>query len=110
MNIPQQIKILGLTFDVEQVDYISREEFKLAQIDYINQKIYLLSDLGKQKKEQALLHEIVHGIYNALGLDYTDEENIQRIACVLHQVITDNPITFSSSLAVIEQEHLQSQA
>jgi len=93
--IPEKIKILGLTYDIEQVEYISREELKLAQIDYMKQKILLISDLGKQKKEQALLHEIMHGIYNALGLDYTDEENIQSIACVLHQVITDNKELFN---------------
>ena len=95
MIIPENIKILGLTYAIEQVEYISREELKLAQIDYMKQKILLISDLGKQKKEQALLHEIMHGIYNALGLDYTDEENIQSIACVLHQVITDNESIFS---------------
>jgi len=93
--IPENIKILGLTYAIEQVEYISREELKLAQIDYMKQKILLISDLGKQKKEQALLHEIMHGIYNALGLDYTDEENIQSIACVLHQVITDNKELFN---------------
>jgi hypothetical protein len=90
----RQIKILGLTYEIEEVEYISREELKLAHIDYLHQKIQILSDLGKQKKEQALMHEVLHGIYNALGLDYTDEENIQRIACVLHQVITDNRSLF----------------
>lgn len=90
MNIPQCVKILGLTYEIEQVECISREELKLARIDYLHQKIYLLSDLGQQKKEQALLHEILHGIFNALGHDYTDEQLIQSVACALHQVIVDN--------------------
>jgi hypothetical protein len=94
MDIPKQVKILGMPYEIEEVEYISREELKLAQIDYLHQKILVLSDLGKQKKEQALMHEILHGIFNALGLDYTDEENIQRIACVLHQVITENRSLF----------------
>jgi hypothetical protein len=94
MNIPKSIKILGMIYEIEEVEYISREELKLAQIDYMHQKILILSDLGKQKKEQALFHEMLHGIYNALGLDYTDEENTQRIACVLHQVIADNQSIF----------------
>lgn len=92
MDMLRQIKILGLIYAIEEVDYVSREEIKLARIDYLHQKIYLLADLGKQKKEQALLHEIIHGVFNALGLDYTDEENIQRISSALHQVFTDNKL------------------
>lgn len=92
MDMPKQIKILGIIYEVEEVDCISREELQLAHIDYMHQKIQVLSDLGKQKKEQALMHEILHGIYNALGFDYTDEENIQRLACVLHHVIVENKL------------------
>ena len=95
MNIPSQIKILGLTYDIEEVEYISREELKLAQIDYLHQRISVLSDLSQGKKEQAIWHEVLHAIYNALGFDYTDEDNIQRLACVLHQVITDNKLLSS---------------
>jgi hypothetical protein len=94
MKIPSEIKILGITYQISEVEYISREELQLARIDYLRTEIQLLSDLSQQKKEQALMHEIMHGIYNALGLDYTDEDNIQRIACVLHQVLTDNKSIF----------------
>lgn len=90
MNIPQKVKIMGMNYDVEQVEYISREELLVAKIDYLKQKIYLLSDAGQEKKEQALFHEMLHGIFNALGLDYTDEQLIQSVACALHQVLVDN--------------------
>ena len=81
---------MGMDYAIEQVEFISREELLVAQIDYLKQKIYLLSDIGQQKKEQAILHEIIHGVFNALGLDYTDEQLTQSLACTLHQVIVDN--------------------
>lgn len=92
IKIPQKIKILGMTYDVEQVEYVSREELQIARIDYLTQKIYLLSDVGQEKKEQAIWHEILHGIFNALGHDYTDEQLIQSVACALHQVLKDNDL------------------
>lgn len=52
MKIPKSVKILGMNYDIEQVEYISREELKLAQIDYIKQKIYILSDLEQKKKNK----------------------------------------------------------
>lgn len=95
MQISDKIKILGMDYAIEQVDVISREELIIAKIDYLKQKIYVLTDIGPQKKEQAILHEIIHGIFNALGHDYTDEQLTQSFACALHQVIVDNKDLFS---------------
>jgi hypothetical protein len=94
MQIPSKVKILGITYDIEEVDVINREIFRLGEINYVSSKIKILSDLSVEKKEETLLHEIYHGIFNALEMDYHDEVTIQKLAAVLHQIIKDNPKLF----------------
>lgn len=101
MNIPQKIKILGLTYEIEQVDFISREENLAGQFSEENLKILLRKDLPDQYKEQVLIHELVHGILVTIGSElYEDEKFVTSFANVLHQILTDNPTLISvSSLA-----------
>lgn len=35
----EQINILGATYTIKYVDYISKEELKIGEVDYINQEI-----------------------------------------------------------------------
>jgi Zn-dependent peptidase ImmA (M78 family) len=89
--IPQKIKILGLIYDIEQVDYISREKDLAGQFSESCLKILLRKDLPDQLKEQTLIHEIVHAILNSIGSEkYEDEFFVTSFANVLHQIITDN--------------------
>ena len=95
MNIPKEIKILGIPYKIEEVEYISREDFRLGQVDFIHSEIKILEDMSKPMKEQTLLHEIIHATFKAIALDYTNEEQVQQLASALHQIITDNPLIFS---------------
>ena len=83
------LKILGIIYQVQEVDYISKENLVLGQIDYINQTIQIDKSLSKEKKTQVLIHEILHGICEELGLDEINdnEQAIQGIACALSEII-----------------------
>lgn len=102
MRIPGKIKIGARTYRVRYIDpdpdtVFDRSEdgVILGQIDYRNQIIKLLDGPDMEQMEQALLHEIVHGI--AYDLGYSGEHNereIDLLASALHRLIQDNPELF----------------
>ena len=73
MKIPDTIKILGIPYKVKEIPS---------------------SALGPQKKEQALLHEMIHGMLYAFDHQFDNEQLVQSLASTLHQVIKDNPLLF----------------
>lgn len=85
-----KINILGIPYEVVEVDTIDKSVRIFGHIDYPNQIIKLEKGMGKQYREQTLLHEIVHGIFEGLGYDdlNADEEKVQGIASVLYQVLS----------------------
>jgi hypothetical protein len=97
MNIPETIKILGIPYTVKEVPFISRDSATLGQIDYWQQEIKLVSGLKPELKEQTLLHEVIHGILQALGLNFEDENEkiVQSMASALHQFVVDNKSLFT---------------
>ena len=89
-----KINILGIPYEVVEVDTIDKSIRTFGQIDYSNQIIKLEKGMGKQYREQTLLHEIVHGIFEGLGYDdlNADEEKVQGIASALYQVLSSQVI------------------
>ncbi len=90
-NEYSKITILGKTYAVTRSDTFKRKN-AWAEIDYINQVIEIEKDITNEKAKEALLHEIVHGIFESLGF-YTENENEHLIQCLansLYQVLNDN--------------------
>lgn len=57
--------------------------------------IEIKRDMNEQKKQQTLLHELLHAMFEESGLDIDNEEDIVcQIAPVLHQVLKDNDFSF----------------
>jgi hypothetical protein len=54
------------------------------------------SSLSDEMKQQVLLHEIIHCVFQLLGMhdEHNDERLVQSLAGVLHQVLKDNPLLF----------------
>lgn len=96
-TIPDSINILGINYEVREVEVVSKETFLLGEIDYINQVIKLDKALADEKKCQILMHEILHGILESLGLDEIndDEKMVQSIAAALYHLFSSQTI-FSS--------------
>jgi len=88
------IKILGLDYTVERVPYISKDEYRIGQIDYIKQQILLDDEISEEREKVVLLHEVLHGICEVLGLDElnNNETLIKSLSTALHQCLKDNPI------------------
>jgi hypothetical protein len=98
MNIPESVKILGLIYQVEEVECIdAKNEETAGEADHNKLVIKLKSGLSSTQKENTLIHEIVHSILESLG-DYEpsdDEKFIYRFSSVLHQVLKDNQSLFT---------------
>jgi len=90
--IPSKVKIGGLVYDVlfESKLFDADNTRLYGQIDYNMLTIKLEKDYCKQKQEVTLWHEIVHGIAVEYGVEL-EEEDIDRIAGGIYQVIKDNP-------------------
>lgn len=50
--------------------------------------------MPKSLKEQVLMHEILHAVFDLLGLDKLgeDEKKVQSIATALHQIFSTQTI------------------
>ena len=91
------INILGIEYNVEEVDVVNKTEPRLGEINYLTNEIRIDQSLPTDKKNQTLMHEIIHAICDLLGYDElgSDEEKVQGLATALHQVFTAQTI-FSS--------------
>lgn len=93
MNVPDKIKIGGLSYDVLETENISLGMNYNAEILYGSQKINL-RPMAKGQKERTFLHEVLHGIYDNLGYINHDEKQIDELAGSLYALIIDNPELF----------------
>lgn len=101
MNIPNTVKIGGFTWTVEQREDVTREGDAFGLTHFTKQKIFLDPNETQQKKEQVLLHEILHAIWwqQGLGARYKDkddleEEMVQAMSMGLYQVLKDNKFNY----------------
>lgn len=88
------INILGVTYKVIEVDAVDKREFKFGEIDFVTNEIKIDKNLPKTLKNQTLMHEILHAVFQLLGME-KEESEVQSLATALHQVFTAQTI-FSS--------------
>lgn len=91
MKRPSRIRILGKRFEVS---YIAPGEPPLmesdmGEIDCDKQTIAVSDGLPLENEQDTVLHEVLHGVENAMGLDL-DEAAIRSLATGLLAVIKDN--------------------
>lgn len=94
--IPNKIKVAGIDYHVEEVPVvvIGESTSYAGSCDYENTKIQLLESLPKTRKEQVLVHEILHACFHEAGIHDQDEDLVNRVGAVLYQVLKDNNLTF----------------
>lgn len=102
MNIPRSVKILGVNYEIVQVDYIEKGSERVGEINHPYTRIKLQNDLSNDQKERALMHEVTHGILALLGdwERHNDEEFVSRFSSALHQVMKDNELLFFGRLGL----------
>ena len=94
MKIPDSIRIGGVEYAVQHVDNLrDGTVLEYGHIDYDNSVIALSSTDGAecQRKCITLLHEILHGVINHMGMEVENEEEVvTTLAKGLYQVLQDN--------------------
>lgn len=96
-----EIKVGGITYNVRITEDI--QGFLYGSCSDDRSEILISTHPSKSKQEQTLIHELVHAIFNEAGLTdeaedgelyIAEEELVNRIGIVLHQVLTDNDFSF----------------
>lgn len=106
----ESIKIAGVDYKVEVVDGFDMSEsekhgfirdghdpeemVKWGEASYHESAIRLWSGLSEEKKKQTLIHEMLHAVFHEAGYDEDNEEEVNRLSIVLHQVLKDNDFSF----------------
>ena len=104
-NIPQHIKIGAINYNVFQLENLQRDQALLGQILYNQATIQLENGLSGDRKEQIFVHEVLHGCFREAGIEEQDEDIINRVSIILHQVLKDNDFSFMGNH---ESENLKS--
>lgn len=89
-SIERKINILGIIFTIEEVEVVNKYEPRKGEIDYLTNKIKIDKDMPTDLKNQVLMHEILHAVFDLLGLyELSEDENkVQSIATALHLVFS----------------------
>ena len=91
MKLPEEIKVCGINYKVELVEFIdvAGERNYQGMCHFDQTKIEILSSLSVQRKEQTFIHELTHAIFYEAGYDEQDEDMINRVGIALHQVLNE---------------------
>jgi predicted Zn-dependent protease with MMP-like domain len=95
MKIPESIKIGGTIYTVKQEDkpFISAGEIADASITYGDAEIRVWATREISQVMHDLLHEILHAINNDYRL-HLGEDDVERLASGMFNVLVDNPDLF----------------
>ena len=83
-----KVTICGIPHEViECEDSFTATAVHFGEIDYKKCLIKIASDLSDEHKEEALCHEIIHGILVHLGYDEQsqDEQSVQALGNAINQ-------------------------
>lgn len=103
MELPKELKIGGFQWSVEEHKDVAHEGNVFGSTHTQSQKFFIEPDLAIQKRDQTLLHEIMHAIWwqSGLGKIYNDKEHkeieenvVHGLSMGLYQVLKDNKLSF----------------
>ena len=91
MEIPNSIKVAGVRYEVvdKEIVEIEGSTFYNGACNYDEAQILLLDSLTGDRKEQVFVHELTHAIFFEAGFEEQDEDMVNRLGIVLHQVLKD---------------------
>lgn len=90
MELPKKVNILGLTYDVQEVEVVDRGEALWGKIDHNSQVIRIDANATEERKGQTFLHEVLHGVLAGLGFEElnADESAVQSISAALYHALS----------------------
>lgn len=87
--IPQKVTICGIPHSVTLCDDRFDLDTHFGQIKYGKAEIIISKDVTPELQEQALFHEILHGILTLLAFDEANDEHfVQSVSNAMFQVFT----------------------
>lgn len=94
LTLPKEVKVGGVIYSVASKPFIEIDSDRNFQgmCNYLDTEICILEDLSNERRKDVFFHELTHAIFYEAGYDEQDEDMINRISKVLHQVINDNKL------------------
>ena len=87
-----QVEILGVNYEIKELDIIDENPKVLGQIVYQKQEIQIKKSLLKDMKNSTIIHEIVHGILFHSGKQELNEKEdlVESLSSSIYQVLKSN--------------------
>ena len=85
------VTVAGVPYEIESVEGLLESGIgALGLIRYEAQKIYYDASLPDQRRDQTILHELVHAMFYESGFGEHDEDVIERLALTMFRTIKDD--------------------
>ena len=94
MQIPKRIKIGGKVYEVEITDKLWLGAANVSAEIIYTDLVIRICPMARGKMEADFIHEVCHGIADAMGYKDHNKREIDALAQLLYQVIQDNPEMF----------------
>lgn len=90
----ESVKVGQLIYDVTQcpVIVIGEDRNYQGSCSYTNTEINILDSLSEERKKDVFFHELTHAIFYEAGFEDQDEDMINRVAKIIHQVVKENSL------------------
>lgn len=87
-----QVEILGVNYEIKELDIVDENPNVLGQIVYQKQEIQIKKSLLKDMKNSTIIHEIVHGILFHSGKQELNEKEdlVESLSSSIYQVLKSN--------------------
>lgn len=89
-----KINILGVEYTVQEVEVVNKEEPRRGEVNLLTNIIKLDKEMPLSLKNQTLMHEILHAVFDLLGMDdlSNDESKVQAIAVAIYYIFSTQKI------------------
>lgn len=90
-----QVKIGYSTYQIVEVECVNKFEPRKGEINFFERQIRIDRNLAPQDKKETLLHEIIHGIEEFMGMEL-EEDQVRTLGAGLAMIFRDNPNLLST--------------
>lgn len=82
------INLLGVEIAIKETDVVNKLEPRKGEYDYLTATILLDKNMPVSMKNNTLMHELLHAMFDLLGYDdlRDDEQKVQAIASALSEL------------------------
>lgn len=91
-----QVKVGQLEWTVKESPAVIIEGNRnyAGSCSYEKTEITLLETLSEERKEDVFFHELTHAMFHEAGFDDHEEDVVNRLAKIVHQVVKENDFSW----------------